>query len=155
MIKLKRILAPTDFSDCSAHAVRYACEFAEVFGAEIHLLYVVEPPAAAYGEFGIGYIGASEVQENVKRAAEKKLLELPSPPWPDKLETTRAVLEGTPFVEIVRYVKEQDIDLVVLGTHGRGAIAHMLMGSTAEKVVRKSPCPVLTVRPEGHEFVLP
>jgi nucleotide-binding universal stress UspA family protein len=63
--------------------------------------------------------------------------------------------QGSPFVQIVTYAKRFDIDLIVLGTHGRGPIAHMLMGSVAERVVRKAPCPVLTVRHPEHEFVLP
>ena len=62
---------------------------------------------------------------------------------------------GGPYVEIVRYAQERDIDLIVMGTHGRGFVAHMLMGSVAEKVVRKAPCPVLTVRHPEHEFVIP
>ena len=61
---------------------------------------------------------------------------------------------GGAYIEIVRYAKERDIDLIVMGTHGRGFMAHMLMGSVAEKVVRKAPCPVLTVRHPEHEFVL-
>jgi nucleotide-binding universal stress UspA family protein len=155
MIKLKRILAATDFSECSDHALRYACEFAEAFGAELHLLFVSEPPAAAYSEFGIGYVGVQDLQEDLKRGAEAKLNTLPSSPWQEKLDITRTVTVGTPFIEIIRYAREHDVDLIVVGTHGRGAVAHMLMGSTAEKVVRKAPCPVLTVRPESHEFVMP
>ena len=62
-------------------------------------------------------------------------------------------LIGSPFLEIVSYAKAKDIDLIVMGTHGRGPIAHMLMGSVAEKVVRKAPCPVLTVRHPEHEFI--
>jgi nucleotide-binding universal stress UspA family protein len=155
MIKLRRILAATDFGDCSDHALRYACEFAEAFSAELHVIHVVEPPAAAYSEFGIGYVGVHGVEDDLKGAAEAKLNTVPDPQWQEKLSITRQVQMGTPFVETIRYAKEQDVDLIVLGTHGRGAIAHMLMGSTAEKVVRKAPCPVLTVKPESHEFVLP
>jgi len=62
---------------------------------------------------------------------------------------------GGPYVEIVRYAKERDIDLIVMGTHGRGFVAHMLMGSVTEKVVRRAPCPVLTVRHSEHDFVVP
>ena len=76
-------------------------------------------------------------------------------PGAEDIEVERLVLEGPAFVEIVRYGKEQNIDLMVLGTHGRGAIAHMLLGSVAEKVVRKAPCPVLVVRDEEHDFVMP
>jgi nucleotide-binding universal stress UspA family protein len=152
MIRINRILAATDFSECSAHALRYACEFAEVFGAELHLLSVIERPAGAYPEFGIS---VHDIEAGLIREAEKSMKELPDLKWRDKLTVTRAVVKGPPFVEIVKYAKDHDVDLIVLGTHGRGAIAHMLMGSTAERVVRKAPCPVLTVRPEGHEFVLP
>lgn len=155
MIKINRILAATDFSECSDHALRYACEFAEVFGAELHLIHVNEPPTAMYSEFGIGYVGVHEIEDDLKNATEAKLNTMPEPQWQKKLNITRAVLMGTPFVEVIRYAKEHDIDMMVVGTHGRGAIAHMLMGSTAEKLVRKAPCPVLTVRPESHEFVLP
>lgn len=155
MIQLKRILAATDFSDCSRHAMRYACEFAATFGAELHLVFVNEPPAAAFSEFGIGYVGVKEVEDEIRRGAVAKIETLPGQEWEGKFSISRAVLFGTPFVEVVRYAREKEIDLVVLGTHGRGSIVHMLMGSTAEKIVRKAPCPVLTVRPEGHEFVLP
>jgi len=62
---------------------------------------------------------------------------------------------GTPFVEIVKIAREEEVDLLIIGTHGRGAIAHMLLGSVAERIVRKSPCPVLTVRSGEHEFVKP
>lgn len=155
MIRLKRILSATDFSECSNHAMRYACEFAAAFGAELHLLHVNEPPLAAYSEFGVGYVGSPDLEEEVRSAAEAKLNTLPGAAWSENLAVVRAVVMGTPFVETVRYARDNEIDLIVLGTHGRGAIAHMLMGSTAEKVVRKAPCPVLTVQPEGHEFVLP
>ncbi len=152
MIKINRILAATDFSECSGHALRYACEMAEVFGAELHLLSVIEIPAGAYPEFGIS---VRDIESGLIRSAEKSLSELPVHKWKDKLTVSRSVVRGAPFVEIVRYAREHDIDLIVMGTHGRGAITHMLMGSTAERVVRKAPCPVLTVRPETHEFVLP
>ena len=155
MIQLKRVLAAVDFSDCSTHAMRYACEFARSFEAELHLLYVSEPPPVAFSEFGIGYVAAPNLDQDLQQAAEKKLAALPDPQWQTNLTVVRTVLMGTPFVEIVRHARDNEIDLIVLGTHGRGAIAHMLMGSTAEKVVRKAPCPVLTVRPEGHEFVSP
>ena len=67
----------------------------------------------------------------------------------------RSMEDGVPFLEIVRYAKEHEIDLIVLATHGRSALAQVLLGSVAERVVRKAPCPVLTVRPEGHQFVMP
>ncbi|WP_417850079.1 universal stress protein [Thalassoglobus sp.] len=155
MVNLKRILLATDFSDCSEHALRYACEFAEVFDADLHLLTVFEPPGAAYAEFGIGYDGVESVEKELVAEAARKLHAYPESTWRKKLRLTRSVRTGRPFVEIVRYAKEHDIDLIVMGTHGRGAIVQMFMGSTAERVVRKAPCPVMTIHPEGHEFVMP
>ena len=73
----------------------------------------------------------------------------------EKFSAQIVTLVGSPFLEIVTYAKSHDIDLIVMGTHGRGPIAHMLMGSVAEKVVRKAPCPVLTVRHPEHEFIMP
>ena len=86
-------------------------------------------------------------------AAEKALESLLSAEWMKGKNVVRATRMGSPFVEITTYAKEKDVDLIVLGTHGRSAIAHILLGSVAEKVVRKSPCPVLTVHPHGHQFV--
>jgi nucleotide-binding universal stress UspA family protein len=155
MIKLKRILAATDFSECSDRALGYACGFAEAFSAELHLVYVIEPPAAVYSEPGFGYLGIEGFEESMRKDADERLNALPAPPWKGQQAVVRKILFGTPFVEIVRYARENELDLIVMGTHGRGAIAHLLMGSTAERVVRKAPCPVLTVRPEEHEFVHP
>jgi nucleotide-binding universal stress UspA family protein len=95
------------------------------------------------------------VHEEMERQARERLdAVLP----PDQRERYRAKAElrtGSPFVEIVRYARDEKIDLIIMGTHGRGPIAHMLLGSVAERVVRKAPCPVLTVRQSQHEFVLP
>jgi nucleotide-binding universal stress UspA family protein len=92
---------------------------------------------------------------DMKQEAERALDRL----FPDAAQKGRKVVRafrtGSPYVEIVTYASENDIDLIILGTHGRGAIAHMLLGSIAEKVVRKAPCPVLTVRPAGHQFIVP
>ena len=154
-LSAKRVLAPTDFSETGEHALRYACEFAAAFGAELHLIFVNEPPAAAYSEIGIGYAGVPDLTVQLKEAAEERLKSLRirrgNRRWPSRDRCCTGRRSSRSCV-----AREHDIDLIVLGTHGRGAIAHMLLtGSTAEKVVRKAPCPVLTVRPEGHEFVSP
>ena len=73
----------------------------------------------------------------------------------EQFQASMALRWGSPFLEIVRYAKEHGIELIVMGTHGRGPIAHLLLGSVAEKVVRKAPCPVLTVRPSEHNFTKP
>ncbi len=151
MIKLERILVPTDFSGYSKQAIAYACELAKRFAAELHLLHVVQFPivAAPY----TGAVAQAGLRPEV--SARKELEDLQASALDQIARVERMVRAGAPFVEIVRHAKEKEIDLIVMGTHGRTGLAHMLIGSVAEKVVRKAPCPVLTVRPEGHQFVMP
>lgn len=150
MITLKRILVPTDFSEHSDKAIRYGAELASKFGAELHLIHTIESTPIMYGE---GAYFPPETEAEIEASARKQLeaVEVPA----EGVTVKREVVPGHPFVEIIRYAREHDIGLIVIGTHGRGAIAHMLLGSVAEKVVRKAPCPVLTVRDEEHEFVHP
>jgi universal stress protein A len=145
MIKLQRILLPTDFSEYSAAARMYACAFADQFQCELHVLHVVQDLAPLVPEPGAAL--APPVDYLRERAID--------PNWSVGKTVVRVVRQGPPFLEIVRYAQETNIDLIVLGTHGRGGLAHMLLGSVAEKVVRKAPCPVLTVRHPEHEFVAP
>jgi nucleotide-binding universal stress UspA family protein len=88
-------------------------------------------------------------------SAERGLAELLDPAWAQGKSIVRTARQGVPFLEILLYAKEQEIDLIVIGTHGRSGLAHVLLGSVTEKIVRKASCPVLTVRPEGHQFVMP
>lgn len=155
MIRLQRILVPTDFSDFSQHALRYGCEFARRFSAELHLLNVVEDIYPLIPEPGMMLPAAGEYLEGLQEGARKASAALPPAEWSADVSVQRQILVGTPFVEIVRYAREHDIDMIVIGTHGRSGLVHTLMGSVADKVVRKANCPVLTVRPEGHSFVMP
>ena len=151
MIVLKQILVPTDFSETSEVALRYAKAFADTFQAALHLLHVIEDTLIYAWEIPDPATIRESIEKNVRARLDRVLTK-------DEREQYRARLvtvTGSPFVEIVRYAQEQDIDLIVMGTHGRGLIAHMLLGSVAEKVVRKAPCPVLTVRHPEHEFVMP
>jgi nucleotide-binding universal stress UspA family protein len=133
-------------------AVRYGAELAAKFGAELHLLHAVETIPVMYGEGG-AYLPPDSLEEVIV-ATEKHLDELKIDSA-DVQPVMRKVVQGHPFVEIVRYAKDNAIDLIVIGTHGRGAIAHLLLGSVAERVVRKAPCPVLVVRDEEHDFIMP
>ncbi len=154
MIELARILLPTDFSERGAEATKYACALAEQFNAELHVLHVLPNPDVAVFDFGI----SPELSEHVQRAKEaarEELERVVDLKWAEGRTIVKTVVEGPAFVEIVRYAREHEIDLIVLGTHGRSGLAHVLLGSVAEKVVRKASCPVLTVRPEGHQFVMP
>mgnify|MGYP002624830647 CR=1 FL=1 len=153
MINLKRILAPTDFSQYSRQAMKYACAFAEQFGAELHLL--LQDLVAMVPEPGLAFPPPGDYMQELKSSAERSLSTIPDSDWCAGKKVVRSVRQGPPFLEVVRYAKENQIDLIVLGTHGRTGLSHVLLGSVAEKVVRKAPCPVLTVRPDEHEFVMP
>ncbi len=155
MIKLDRILVPTDFSEFSAPAVKYACAFAEKFGSEIHLLHVVQDLVALVPEPGLAFPPPGDYMREMQSAAEQALERQPGDMLPEGVAVVRAVRQGPAFVEIIRYARESETDLLIMGTHGRSGLTHVLLGSVTEKVVRKSPCPVLTVRPDEHQFVMP
>ena len=156
MIKLDRILVPTDFSDFSKPAMLYACAMAARFEAELHLLHVVPDPAMLVPEAAAFSIETMQAQsESLVKDAQAALQKLPTNDWENKKTIVREVRVGAAFMEIIDYAREKSIDLIVIGTHGRSGLMHVLMGSVAERIVRKSPCPVLTVKPEGHQFVMP
>jgi len=163
MIKLKHILLPTDFSECSAAAVPYACAFAERFDAELHLLHVVEDLAASLPESIVELAESSESMEEyleryLDEAETRALANLGTvlqEDWSRGKRIVRSTRFGSRFLKIVEYTKDNGIDLIVMATHGRSGLSHALLGSVTEKVVRYAPCPVLTVRPEGHQFVMP
>lgn len=160
MINLKRILLPTDFSEPAAAAVPYACELAGMFGAELHVLYVIHDLASEVPDFGMGlaFPGYLEhLPERMQKLEEEAIQQLTKvlPEGWDKSRVVLATRQGPPFLRIIEYAREHQAELIVMGTHGRGMLPHTLLGSVAERVVRKAPCPVLTVRPDEHEFVLP
>lgn len=154
MIHINKILHPTDFSANSNHALKYACAFANHFGAELYLIHVIADLAMLTLPPVDGYLPEGYFQD-ARRRGQEELAKLPGQDLIGKAPVIRDVLEGAPFTEIIRYAHEHGIDIIVMGTHGYSGLTHMLMGSIAEKVVRKAPCPVLTVQPEGHEFVMP
>jgi nucleotide-binding universal stress UspA family protein len=155
MILLKKILVATDFGSASESALRYAQALARGFGAELHVLHVVENLLTRAMD-GYGYAAISpEVQLDVERAGRKQTDALLSDEDRRELRAkAETVTSNNPATEIVDYARTNSIDLIVMGTHGRRAIAHFFMGSVAERVVRAAPCPVLTVRNPEHEFVL-
>jgi nucleotide-binding universal stress UspA family protein len=156
MIALKKILVATDFSEPSEAALAYGRELARTFGASLIVLNVVDNILArAYGSDGI-VLADPELQREIEAAAQRQVDALL---FDEDRKTLRAtsviVTSNAPPAAIVTYARDAAIDLIVMGTHGRGAVAHLLMGSVAERVVRTAPCPVLTVRHPEHEFVLP
>jgi nucleotide-binding universal stress UspA family protein len=154
VIQLNRILVPVDFSKFSDNALNYACAFAEQFHAELHLLHVLQDVVAMMPEPGLFVPPSGDWLQDLEKSARDELAKLPPADLAGSLTVVREARHGAPFLEIVRYARDKQIDLIVLGTHGRSGLAHVLLGSVAEKVVRKSPCPVLTVRHPEHEFVM-
>ena len=152
MIELKKILLPTDFSESSLTATHYALELARRFAAELHVFHAIEDPVVYLPMFESFPLPS---MEDFETYAKTRLENWIFSEDKGDCDVHYSFKHGKPFVEIVRYAKEQDIDLIVLGTHGRSTAAHLLLGSVADKVVRKATCPVLTVRPAGHQFVHP
>lgn len=156
MITLDKILVPTDFSDFSKPAMTYGCAVAARFNSEVHLLHVCPDPAMLIAESGgLSGVGMVEQADAIEEEAKKSLAELPPDGWENGRPIVRETRVGSPFFEVIKYAKELDVDLIVIGTHGRTGLMHLLMGSVAENIVRKAPCPVLTVKPDGHQFVMP
>ena len=156
MITLKNILVATDFSEPSDAALNYGRALARSFSATLHVLHIVgNLTSAVYG--AEAYVAtAPEMQREIEDAARAQLDALLVDNDPVPLPVRRVLLvSDAPALAIVKYAADSNIDLIVTGTHGRGAVAHLLMGSVAERVVRTAPCPVLTVRHPEHEFVIP
>lgn len=179
-IHLHRILCPIDFSRNAAYATRYALGFAEAHEAQLLLLHVDEPSIALMpldypGIEGIAAAGAPEDSVEADGGFEEEEADMDGgfryeeTKEDDSLQRLSAELQerhesirvsplrasGKPFAEIVRMARVQDVDLIVMGTHGRTGLAHVLIGSTAEKVVRLAPCPVLTVKHPEQKFIMP
>ncbi len=151
-IALKRILVPVDFSPLSKKAMQYAARLAQQFGAEINLFHVVEPeiPPAFDGFM----IAPPVVSNGAGTSCAKQLGTLAtSVRSAGVLRVDSTVRSGLAAHEIVEAAKELDVDLIVIATHGYTGWKHFAIGSTAERVVRAAPCPVLVVREKEHEFV--
>src|SRR5262245_23418076 len=146
-------MVPVDFSQHSEHALVYGAEFARRFGAELFLLHVFQDPSL-YQPDAVN-IGPPVVPpvEDLTLAARAGLDRIAAEKRLAGIRHSCEVREGSHVEEIIDFAAEKEIDLVVIGTHGRGWLAHVFLGSTAEKIVRKAPCPVLTVRLAEHEFV--
>jgi len=147
VFQLKKILVPVDFSSCSKKALQYAIPLARQFGAELMLLHVIEPAVV---------LPMSETLPQVivepDETARQNLEEFREAVG-EGISSKTLMRSGSPHLEILDAAKELDIDLVILSTHGRTGLSHVLLGGTAEKVVRRLACPVLVVREHEHEFI--
>jgi universal stress protein A len=152
-ISLTRILVPTDFSDASAAALKYALPLADVFHAEVHVLHVLDVAASQYLAAEMAMVPTPAIEAEAHARADAELAALLTRDEVARYRARLVTVRGAPFAAIISYAREAAIDLIVMGTHGRGAMAHLLIGSVAENVVRKAPCPVLTIPLRGHDFV--
>jgi len=137
---IKKILVPVDFSEPSEQALEYALDFAKPFKAEITLLFVIKPLYYA-GDLGL-------LLEEQQRTGREELARLERRVRQRGLKCRTLVLRGAPFREIVDAARKQKVDLIVMGTHGRTGLSHLVMGSVADRVVRTAATPVLTVQPQ-------
>jgi nucleotide-binding universal stress UspA family protein len=156
MIALTNILVATDFSEPSAAALRYGRALARHFTATLHVVHVIgNMPFAVNGAAAYG-LALPDLQQQIEDAARRQLDDLSLGDDELPLPARRILItSNAAALAIVNYAKEERIDLIVAGTRGRGAVAHALIGSVAERIVRTAPCPVLTVRHPEHEFIVP
>ena len=138
MLTIKNILVPTDFSSTSTAAVRHGVELANAFGARLYLLHVPGPTGESFeADFPVGEFETT-VRESIEPFFTAEELARCRPEY--------ALRVGRTAAEIVGYAKDREIDLIVMGTHGRTGLSHLVMGSVAEAVVRAAPCPITLVR---------
>ena len=144
---ITRILVPVDFSPHSDRALRYAARLAALLGASVELIHVVDNPFASGAWTSEVYVpNLPEMLQSLIADANKRLTPLKSMVASEKVNVETNVLTGQPAYTITDHARSGGFDLIVMGTHGRTGFSHMFMGSVAERVVRRAPCPVLTVR---------
>lgn len=147
---IKRILVPIDFSDCSRKGLQYALPLAKEHQATITLLYVVPP---AYGASEYAAIDYAQLEASMKAGGEKELAKMAADEMLNGVSTTSLVRVGSPAREILETARDLPADLIVISTHGRTGLKHVLLGSVAEQVVQRAPCPVFVVREREHEIL--
>ena len=154
MKNIKTILYPTDFSRASAYAWRHALIHAQRHNAKIVIVHVIHRMPKDY-QFLIVAMAPAQIHEMLKEKAEKKMRRLAEGATRKGLRCQVLIRDGAPFVQIIRCAKELRADMIVMGSHGQTGLAQTLLGSTAEKVVRKAPCPVLVIKHPMQKFRMP
>ena len=158
MVKIEHILVPTDFSEFSRYAPDYAITIAKTFEAKITLLHITNENELVALQQVSAYFEPGKLEDLLQQRESEDRKQLDgfiSPELKKGIEVETLHKVGIPFVEIIRTAKEKAVDLIVIATHGRSGLSHIIFGSVAEKVVRKSTCPVLSIRPREHEFAMP
>jgi universal stress protein A len=146
MLEIRSILAPTDFSPHANAAVRFAVGLAERFGATLHLIHVLNPVMSVMPDGMIAPALPADFYRDMEAESHAALERALDPSWGSVSSVTRAVLWGDSMGQIIDYATEHQVNMIVIATHGRTGLSHVLLGSVAERIVREAPCPVLTVR---------
>jgi nucleotide-binding universal stress UspA family protein len=150
--RLQKILLPTDFSGCANYALPYAAEIARTTKATIVCVHVVEPVVPAVGYTGLAEpMPIADISEQLEDSAERQLPKLAECEACAGLNVEEIIVHGDAAAEIVRVAAEEEVDLIVIASHGRTGLGRMIFGSTAEAVVRHANCPVLVVKPPTTE----
>jgi nucleotide-binding universal stress UspA family protein len=155
MPEIRTILCPVDFSFGSDHALEYALLLAATHGAGIVLLHVLHPLAFGVGADGLTPDIGARVLRDMEASCRRHLGRTAAQLRARGANVTEKLVTGTPFHEIIQWARAEKVDLIVMGTHGRTGLVSALIGSVAERVVRKAPCPVLTVKHPEHNVELP
>jgi nucleotide-binding universal stress UspA family protein len=148
-MKIERILFPTDFSEGAAHALRYAVDLTKRYNAKLYVLHVIYDFTKATGSH-IPHISADELYKEMNEWAIKEIDKSCIEDIRELPDVDKKVLEGVPYEEIINYAEKEKIDMIVIGTYGRSGLERFIFGSTAERVVRRAPCAILTVRVPEH-----
>ncbi|HBR22832.1 MAG TPA: universal stress protein [Nitrospiraceae bacterium] len=149
-MNVKKILFPTDFSEGSDTALPYAADMAKHYGAKLYLLHVIQDIAGATASY-VPHVSLDELYRDMEKNAAKEIDRYGIEELRGIKDIERIVVKGRPYEEILKFARENKADLIVIGTHGRRGLDRVIFGSTAEKVVRDAPCPVLSVRLPHHE----
>jgi nucleotide-binding universal stress UspA family protein len=149
----KKILCPIDFSEFTDEILEYALDITKKYSAELHLIHII-PNLNYFTPYESFFTPENliVVEKNMETEINKdfdaivKKIDVP---------VKKIIRTGVAFVEIIDYARSESMDLIIIGTHGRTGLEHILIGSVAERVIRKAPCPVLTVRPKSRQFKMP
>jgi nucleotide-binding universal stress UspA family protein len=151
MLPFKKIMSPTDFSDPSNLALESAIELAGHFSSDLLLVHVVAPFSAAPAMTGHSAVSYSEIMNEMRTSTNSLLTHMIENKIPDHIHAQSRLLEGIPAEEISRCVKEENVDLIVISSHGKSGWKRLMFGSVTDKVIRISMCPVLIVGPRESQ----
>ncbi len=146
MLTIRSILAPTDFGEHSHAPLRYAVGLAERFGATLHLLHVLPDVVPSGPDVMMAPSLPPQYYSDIEAASLAALKQALDPAWGEVVAVETSVRWGEAVEGVVDYAREHAIDLIVIATHGRHGFSHVLLGSSAERIMREAPCPVLTIR---------